>query len=112
MVICPANNTIFHLDSARSTKKYLVMSVLQNIMKKIHGRAPRGPTWKSPMCPQQDNGVDCGLYVMRFMLDIATHCSNTIHLDEFCKVQKGDPLTSKELNEVRDMLASFITFNL
>ncbi|XP_021717552.1 uncharacterized protein LOC110685348 isoform X1 [Chenopodium quinoa] len=32
--------------------------------------------------------------------------------DKFCKVQKGGPLTSKELNEVRNMLASFFTFTL
>ncbi|CAO2814641.1 unnamed protein product [Amaranthus hypochondriacus] len=108
LVICVSSNIIFLSDSARlpHPRKRLVKSILQNVMKKINCRAP---TWKSPMCAQQDNGVDCGLYVMRFMFDIVSHCTDTLQLDE---VQTGRPFTSEELNEVRDMLASFITFNL
>ncbi|XP_021723149.1 bidirectional sugar transporter SWEET4-like [Chenopodium quinoa] len=34
------------------------------------------------LCAQQDNGVNCGLYVMRFMLDIMSHCTDLQQLDE------------------------------
>ncbi|CAO2814638.1 unnamed protein product [Amaranthus hypochondriacus] len=115
LVICVSSNTIFYFDSSRlpQVRKRLVRSILQNTMKKINPRSPRGPTWKAPKCAQQENGVDCGLYVMRFMYDIVmSHCTDTRQLEEFCKGQTGLPYTSEELHVIREMLATYITFNL
>ena len=43
----------------------LILRYLLNVMHVIQ-----------PKCAQQDNGLDCGYYVMKFMYDIVTCCTN------------------------------------
>lgn len=54
-------------------------------MKKLYGgvrHRPIVPQWKSMKCAQQKNGVECGYYVMRFMYDLVSCCSEVDDLEK------------------------------
>lgn len=60
-------------------------------------------------CAQQHDGVACGYYVMRFMYDIISSCTELDDLEKIYNTPKEESFTIEEINEVRDNFASFLT---
>ncbi|XP_021842406.2 uncharacterized protein [Spinacia oleracea] len=86
------------------TSESLATRTRQNsecVMKEISGRAlnkSRSQLWKSVMCTQQRGNQECGYYVMRFMYDIVTCCSEVEDLEkEFMNKLKERSFTTDEI---------------
>ncbi|XP_048498087.2 uncharacterized protein LOC104889435 [Beta vulgaris subsp. vulgaris] len=96
----------------RSGDKYIIAPYIEDVMKKLRGSGPRRATltqWKSVKCAQQHDGVACGYYVMRFMYDIISSCTEFDDLEKIYNTPKEESFTIEEINEVRDKFASFLT---
>ncbi|XP_021768910.1 uncharacterized protein LOC110733208 isoform X2 [Chenopodium quinoa] len=63
--------------------------------------------WVQIQCPRQNNGVDCGYYVMRFMKEIIDHKQTQIFEDYFhdCNVSRYD---QDQIDEIRTQWACHV----
>ncbi|XP_056682872.1 uncharacterized protein [Spinacia oleracea] len=109
LVICVSSHTIYQFDSCRRDplRSVLVKSLLNKVLMKMNVKKSALPQWKSVKCAQQEGGVECGYYVMKFMHDIFKSCKEVQDLEKVFKTPREEPFTKKELDEVRDKWAIY-----
>ncbi|XP_010688840.1 uncharacterized protein LOC104902680 [Beta vulgaris subsp. vulgaris] len=112
LVICYSNYTIYQFDSAAQNppRPLLLKSCLNSALKKLKRKGTH-PRWKAMKCVQQTGGTECGYYVLRLMLDITSSCKEVGDLEKVFldnKPREGS-FTTDEINEVRDLVACYLT---
>ncbi|XP_074296286.1 uncharacterized protein LOC141626281 [Silene latifolia] len=65
----------------------------------------QAPQWLQHNCARQQGVVECGYYVMRYMLEIVTRSNPTKAINEV--FQDTTPYSQEELDEVRDLWANY-----
>ncbi|KNA09443.1 hypothetical protein SOVF_153030 [Spinacia oleracea] len=60
-----------------------------SVLKKSNGSRSRPPLWKSVKCAQQTGNTECGYYVMKYMYDIVTSCTDVKDLEDVRSLNKS-----------------------
>ncbi|XP_021854252.1 uncharacterized protein [Spinacia oleracea] len=109
LVICVPSHTIYQFDSRRRDplRSVLVKSLLNKVLMKMNVKKSALPQWKSVKCAQQEGGVECGYYVMKFMQDIFKSCKEVQDLEKVFTTPREGPFTKEELDEVRDKWTTY-----
>ena len=76
----PSKKDIFHLDSSRGAKTGASFQNARRIAANVFG----GQAKVVPLAvPQQENGYDCGVYVLKFMKDLVAAYKGSASIDQF-----------------------------
>ncbi|XP_050873845.1 uncharacterized protein LOC127129140 [Lathyrus oleraceus] len=102
---------VYYLDSLSgdwskypSMKKTVDAAILKFRSKKNY-RNRKDITWIRVQCPQQNNSVDCGFFVLRFMRDIIA--LNRIDIPKMY-FEEYKSYSRAHLDEMKDELCQFI----
>ncbi|XP_074111960.1 sentrin-specific protease 8 [Cotesia typhae] len=87
LVYSKNEKTCFHFDSAHGNNNAEARSFGLKISKQLLG--DKTASFKNVECPQQDNGYDCGIFVLCFTDAILEHLksSSSVETCNFCKVK-------------------------
>ncbi|KAJ1389742.1 Ulp1 protease family, C-terminal catalytic domain [Sesbania bispinosa] len=68
--------------------------------------------WMKIKCPIQDNGSDCGYYVLRFMREIL-HCSEEgVIPHEYFPAYRSDKYSTEQIEEVKQEWCRYVFENI
>ncbi|KAH0564399.1 hypothetical protein KQX54_011883 [Cotesia glomerata] len=81
LVYSKAEKTCFHFDSAHGNNNTEARSFGLKISKQLLG--DETASFKNVQCPQQDNGYDCGIFVLCFTDAILEHLESSPSVETF-----------------------------
>ncbi|XP_076236314.1 sentrin-specific protease 8 [Calliopsis andreniformis] len=77
LVYCKEEKTCYHLDSSKGCNYNIASEFAKNIINYVLNKDECGRKLVEPNCPQQDNGYDCGIYVLCLADVIIEHIMKT-----------------------------------
>ncbi|CAD6222131.1 GSCOCG00000745001-RA-CDS [Cotesia congregata] len=101
LVYSKAEKTCFHFDSAHGNNNSEARSFGLKISKQLHG--DEAARFKNVQCPQQDNGYDCGIFVLCFTDAILEHLKSSPSV-ETCNFSKVKSLGIDKRRKLLDLI--------
>ncbi|XP_021747784.1 uncharacterized protein LOC110713633 isoform X5 [Chenopodium quinoa] len=117
-VIDPEADVVYYLDPLRKENcpigddlRSVVETALLIYQNQVVGskKVKKSTTWSKIQCPRQNNGVDCGYYVLRFMRDIIAHNQPQIPEMYFSDCLWPN-YSTEQIDEVKTELARHILY--
>ncbi|XP_027055207.1 sentrin-specific protease 8-like [Pocillopora damicornis] len=102
LAYCRETNSFHHYDSSSSFNTSAARSLAQNVEPFLHCRSGQNPSFKDDRCPQQQNGYDCGLYVVCITEQLCTNFMNNV------KISLSDTLTPEDIRKKRKALKELV----
>lgn len=106
LVCCKQDRTCYHLDSSKGFNNSIASKFAKNVMDCVLGKDERNKKFAEPNCPQQDNGYDCGIYVLCLADVIVEYAMKmgTLNSCDYNRTKKLVPTKRVELLELIDEL--------
>nr|XP_033330749.1 sentrin-specific protease 8-like isoform X1 [Megalopta genalis] len=102
LVYCTQEKTCYHFNSFRGCN-YAAMKLAKNIMNYVLDKDEPEKKFAEPNCPQQDNGYDCGIYVLCLTDIITEHILKTGRISG-CDYSQTKSLVSKKRRQLLDLI--------
>lgn len=106
LVFCKQDKTCYHFDSSKGYNSNIASKFAENIMNCILDKNEPNKKFVDTDSPQQDNGYDCGVYVLCFADVITKYVMKTGKVDgcDYSQVKKSTYTKRTELlNLINDL---------
>lgn len=102
LVYFQETNSFHHYDSHSSFNTSAARSLAQNVEPFLHCKSGQNPCFMEDRCPQQQNGYDCGVYVVCVTEQLCNNFMNN------SKMSLDDNLTPEDIRKKRKSLKDLV----